>query len=100
VIGAAVRELAQPLSGVLSYSEMMLMSEAQGSARTQHEVEGLREGALLLEQLVRTLRQTIDSAAACDAEYHIRLADAVEQSVTAPRSRIFVHSHPHPSGSD
>jgi hypothetical protein len=79
---------------------MMLMSEAQGSARSQHEVEGLREGALLLEQLVRTLRQTIDSAAASDADYHVRLADVVEQSVTAPRSRIFVHPHPRTSGSD
>lgn len=99
-VGAAVRELAQPLSGVLSYSELMLLSEGQGSARSQQEVEGLREGALLLEQLVRTLRQTIDGAAASDAESHVRLADAVERSVTAPRSRIFVHPRPHTSGSD
>jgi signal transduction histidine kinase len=88
-IGAAVRELAQPLSGVLSYSELLLSTE-QNNADAQREVEGLREGALHLEQLIQTLRQTVDTSATCDAEYHLRLADAVEQSVAVSRPRITI----------
>ena len=85
VARAVAREFAQPLSGALSYSELLLLERAQLSADARYQVEGLREGVLHLNQLLQTLRTTVDHAPSADPTRHV--ADDVERSVTEPRPR-------------
>jgi len=83
--GAVAREFAQPLSGALSYSELLMMSAAQWSADERQQVEGLREGVLQLDGLLRTLRDAVNRPPRGEAAGHV--ADDVERLVTAPRAR-------------
>lgn len=87
VARAVAREFAQPLSGALSYSELLMMDADHFSADGRHQVEGLREGVLQLNQLLQTLRNAVNGTPAPDNGSARHVADDVERSVTAPRSR-------------
>ena len=78
-VRAVVRELAQPLSGVLSYSELLLLRTESLGADERHEVTGLCEGVMRLERLLQTVRQTVDRAPTVAADSHV--ADVVERCI-------------------
>ena len=78
-VRAVVRELAQPLSGVLSYSELLRLRTASLAADERHEVTGLCEGVMRLERLLQTVRQTVDRAPTVAADSHV--ADVVERCI-------------------
>jgi hypothetical protein len=74
-----VRELAQPLSGVLSYSELLLLRTDSLAADERHEVTRLCEGVLRLERLPQTVRQTVDHVPTAAPDSHV--ADVVERCI-------------------
>jgi signal transduction histidine kinase len=76
-VRAVVRELAQPLSGVLSYSELLLLRTESLAADERHEVRGLCEGVIRLERLLQTVRQTVDRTPSAAPDSHV--ADVVER---------------------
>jgi hypothetical protein len=76
------REFAQPLTGILAYSEMLLMDADAPCEVHRREVEGVRDGALRLGQLLHWLREAI-SAAAVVGEDHCA-ADEVERAMLMP----------------
>jgi signal transduction histidine kinase len=78
-VQAVVRELAQPLSGVLSYSELLRLRAESLAADERHEVRGLCEGAIRLERLLQTVRQTVDRAPSAAPDSHV--ADVVERCI-------------------
>lgn len=88
VAGTVAREFAQPLSGVITYSEMLMARIDDFQRDEQRQIEGLREGALQLERLLVTLRQAVDAPPPEVGMRHV--ADDVERSVMAPRERIAV----------
>jgi len=88
VARAVMHEFAQPLSGVLCYSELLLMSAQRWSADERQQVAGLREGALQLTHLLQTMRYTVDSTPD-DLMRHV--ADDVERFVAASHPRPCVH---------
>ncbi len=88
VAHAVAREFAQPLSGALAYSEMVLARADELSAPGQQEVEGLREGVLQLTTLLHTLRRAVVETPAQGTGHHV--ADDVERSVAAPRPYVRV----------
>ena len=90
VAGTVAREFAQPLSGVVTYSEMLMARIDDFHCDEQRQIEGLREGALQLERLLVTLRQAVDAPPPEVGMRHV--ADDVERSVMAPRERIPVRS--------
>jgi hypothetical protein len=82
-------EFAQPLSGILAYSEL-LTTGAEHTIEAQHyEVEGLREGALQMERLLETLRAAVSKAPAPGGNYHV--ASEVAHAVAQPRLRLHQH---------
>jgi len=87
VVRTVVRELAQPLSGALSYSELLLdQTEADHwDADATQQVRGLREGILQLNNILQTLRSAVASLPPDGAPRHV--ADDVERSVTTQRPR-------------
>lgn len=87
---AVAREFAQPLSGVVSYSEFLLLSAEQWNEDERRQVEGLREGVLQLNHLLQTMRYAVDRTPDDDLLHHV--ADDVERFVTAPRPRPHVHT--------
>ena len=78
-VQAVVRELAQPLSGVLSYSELLLLRTESLAADERHEVTRLCEGVARLEGLLQTVRQTVDRAPTAAPDSHV--ADVVERCI-------------------
>ena len=78
-VQAVVRELAQPLSGVLSYSELLLLRTERLAADERHEVTRLCEGVVRLERLLQTVRQTVDRAPSAAPDSHV--ADVVERCI-------------------
>jgi signal transduction histidine kinase len=82
---AVVREFAQPLTGALAYSEMLVADATYISEAQRHEVEGLREGVLRMERLLQCLRDAITDTAAIAEDRSI--ADEVEHAVALPRAR-------------
>lgn len=93
---AVVHEFAQPLSGALAYSEMLMARHWAFDADGRREVEGLREGVLQLERLLGTLRQAAQGEPVGPEWSERRLADDVEHSIGAPHPRMRVGS-PDPS---
>jgi signal transduction histidine kinase len=93
-VRAVVRELAQPLSGVLSYSELLLLRTGTLAADERQEVRGLCEGVMRLEQLLQTVRQTVDRAPSAAPDFHV--ADVVECCM----ARAHVHRPLHVDTSD
>lgn len=88
VARAVTREFAQPLSGAMGYSEL-LMQRAEGfSGCERRELEGIREGVLQMERLLQTLRQTIDTTP--EGPGLRRVVEDVERCVAAPRPRLQV----------
>ncbi len=86
VARAVTREFAQPLSGALGYSELLMMRAESFVGGERRELEGMREGVLQMERLLQTLRQTIDAAPCANR----RVVDDVERCVAAPRPRLQV----------
>lgn len=84
-VGALLREFAQPLSGALSYSEMLMARDENRDADERYEMARLRDGVLRLENLLQTVRHTLDCAPASNAPPH--LADVVEDSVAPAHAR-------------
>jgi signal transduction histidine kinase len=78
-VRAVVRELAQPLSGMLSYSELLLLRTESRAADERHEVTGLCEGIARLERLLQTVRQTVDHVPTAALDSHV--ADVVERCI-------------------
>ena len=78
-VRAVVREFAQPLSGVLSYSELLLLRTERLAADERHEVTRLCEGAVRLEELLQTVRQTVDRAPTAATDSHV--VDVVERCI-------------------
>lgn len=85
---AVAREFAQPLTGALAYSELLVADATYTSESQRHEVEGLREGVLRMECLLRCLRDAVSDAAAASVDRSI--ADDIEYAVglSLPR-RVF-----------
>lgn len=90
VTRAIVRELSQPLSGVLSYSEFMMMRAEHVAGCDRQELDGLREGVLQMERLLADLRQTI--AVPLSTATQRRVADDIERCVTLPRPRVHTYT--------
>jgi len=93
VVRTVVRELAQPLSGTLSYSELLMDQVDQTDHRDTddaQQVRGLREGVLQLNNILQTLRSAVAGMPDDSAPRHV--ADDVERSVTAPRPRPSLHA--------
>jgi signal transduction histidine kinase len=88
VARVVAREFAQPLSGALGYSELLMMRADGFSGFERHELEGLREGVLHMERLLQTLRQAVDGTP--DGASERCVADDVERRVAAPRPRLAV----------
>ena len=89
-VQAVVRELAQPLSGVLSYSELLRLRAESLAADERHEVRGLCEGAIRLERLLQTVRQTVDRAPSAATDAHV--ADVVERSIAPAHVQWPLHA--------
>lgn len=88
VARAVAREFAQPLSGALGYSELLMLRVEDVPHSERQELEGMREGVLQMERMLHTLRQTIETTPACPVER--RIADDVERCVAEPRPRLQV----------
>jgi hypothetical protein len=67
------------LSGVLSYSELLLLRTERLAADERHEVRGLCEGVMRLERLLLAVRQTVDRAPSAARDAHV--ADVVERCI-------------------
>jgi signal transduction histidine kinase len=78
-VRAVVRELAQPLSGVLSYSELLRLRTESLAADERHEVLRLCEGVMRLDRLLQTVRQTVDHVPTAAPDSHV--ADVVERCI-------------------
>ena len=92
-VRAVVREFAQPLSGVLSYSELLLLRTERTehlAADERHEVTRLCEGVVRLEQLLQTVRQTVDRAPSAATDAHV--ADVVERSIAPAHVQWPLHA--------
>jgi signal transduction histidine kinase len=79
-VGAVIREVAQPLSGALGYSELLALHADDLDRDARQEAQGLREGILRLAALLQRVRETVDHAPREGADPH--LAQAVEESIT------------------
>ncbi|HKO25354.1 MAG TPA: hypothetical protein VJY65_11540 [Chloroflexota bacterium] len=90
VARVVAQEFAQPLSGALGYSELLMMHADGLTGFERRELEGLREGVLHMERLLQTLRQAIDDTPTCPGDRCV--ADDVERRVAAPRPRLVVRS--------
>jgi signal transduction histidine kinase len=88
VARVVAQEFAQPLSGALGYSELLMMHADGFTGFERRELEGLREGVLHMERLLQTLRQAIDDTPTCSGDRCV--ADDVERRVAAPRPRLVV----------
>jgi signal transduction histidine kinase len=82
-----ILEFAQPLSGILGYSELLIMSAEAASAAQRRELDGLHEGALRLERLLETVRAVVRAAPAAGPDHH--MADEIVRAVTQIRHRQF-----------
>ena len=91
-VRAVVREFAQPLSGVLSYSELLLLRTESLAADERHEVTRLCEGVLRLERLLQTVRQTVDHVPTAAPDSHV--ADVVERCIAPAHVRRPIHAEP------
>jgi hypothetical protein len=76
---------AQPLSGVLAYSELLAAKTKHPSDPQRYEVEGVREGALQLACLLETLRTAASETAAAGGNQ--RVASDVAHAILQPRQR-------------
>src|SRR2546423_2434158 len=88
VARVVAQEFAQPLSGALGYSELLMMRADGFTGFERCELEGLREGVLHMERLLQTLRQAIDDTPNCPRDRCV--ADDVDRCVAAPRPRLAV----------
>ena len=89
-VQAVLREFAQPLSGVLSYSELLLLRTESLAADERHEVLRLCEGVVRLERLLQTVRQTVDRAPSTAPDAHV--ADVVERCIAPAHVRGPLHA--------
>jgi signal transduction histidine kinase len=89
VARVVAQEFAQPLSGALGYSELLMMRADGFTGLERRELEGLREGVLHMERLLLTLRQAVDDMPNCPGDRCV--AEDVERRVAAPRPRLAVH---------
>ena len=79
--------------GVLSYSELLrLRTECTErlAADERHEVTRLCEGVVRLEQLLQTVRQTVDRAPSAAPDAHV--ADVVERSIAPAHVQWPLHA--------
>ena len=88
VARVVAQEFAQPLSGALGYSELLMMHADGFTGFERRELEGLREGVLHMERLLLTLRQAVDDTPNGPGDRCV--ADDVERRVAAPRPRLVV----------
>ena len=86
---ALVHGFAQPLTGVVAYSEMLVCAESAKDDGTRQELEGLREGTLQLQQLLQGVREALN-VAPNDSSY-VRLVEQVETVAIRPLPRMQVH---------
>jgi hypothetical protein len=81
-------EFAQPLTGILIYSELLLRQSEHLADPQQRELSGLREGALQMERLLSTLRDALAATSAvADSD---RIATEIARALTRPRPRIVI----------
>jgi signal transduction histidine kinase len=79
---AVVCEFAQPLTGLVAYTELLSVDCAGGSEAQRRDLEGLREGVARLERLLQCLRDTVQYPP--DLGDCRRVADEVERALAAP----------------
>jgi signal transduction histidine kinase len=89
-VQAVVRELAQPLSGVLSYSELLRLRAESLAADERHEVLRLCEGVMRLDRLLQTVRQTVDHIPTAAPDSHV--ADVVERCIAPAYVQRTLHA--------
>lgn len=81
---AIAREFAQPLTGALAYSEMLMADGEYSSDHQRHEVEGVREGVLRMERLLRSLLDAVSDEAIGNDRC---IADEIEFGIGSPLPR-------------
>jgi signal transduction histidine kinase len=89
-VRAVVRELAQPLSGVLSYSELLRLRTESLTADERHEVLRLCEGVMRLDRLLQTVRRTVDHIPTAAPDSHV--ADIVERCIAPAYVQRTLHA--------
>jgi hypothetical protein len=79
-------EFAQPLSGVLVYSELLMRHAFAADDAERYELRGLRQGALQLEGLLLSLREAVRASVPLDDSHLV--VDRIEQALTHVRRRV------------
>lgn len=83
-------EFAQPLTGILIYSELLLRQSEHLEDPHQRELSGLREGALQMDRLLSTLRDVLAATTAvADSD---QIAREIALALTHPRPRIVINA--------
>jgi len=82
VCAAVAREFAQPLTGALAYSELLLMDSQSPSESQRRALEGLCEGVTRLEQLLYSVRDAVQDVPSPWHGEHV--ADIVVHAVGRP----------------
>ena len=91
VCEAVAREFAQPLTGTLAYSELLLMDSQTPSESQRRALDGLREGIARLDHLLYSVRGAVHDLPAPSSGEHV--ADSVMLAVNrrVQRSPIVAH---------
>ncbi len=71
VCEVVAREFAQPLTGTLAYSELLLMDSHHPTDAQRRAIEGVREGVIRLDQLLFSLRDAVQAAHSPMAAEHV-----------------------------
>jgi signal transduction histidine kinase len=70
VCNVVAREFAQPLTGTLAYSDILLMDSQSPTDAQRRALEGVREGVVRLDQLLYSLRAAVqDVQSASEIEH-------------------------------
>lgn len=99
VCNALLHGFAQPLTGVVAYSEMLTNTQHANDDGTRQELEGLREGTLQLQQLLQGVREALSEAPG--ERGYTSLVEQVETVAIRPLPRVPVrlgNYHEAPTG--
>ncbi|MGH2386753.1 MAG: histidine kinase dimerization/phospho-acceptor domain-containing protein [Chloroflexota bacterium] len=91
VCEAVAREFAQPLTGTLAYSELLLSDSQSPSESQRRALEGLCEGVARLDHLLHSVRDAVNDLSSASSGEH--MVDTVVLAVNrrVPRSPLSSH---------
>jgi hypothetical protein len=78
---AVAHGFAQPLTGLVAYTEMLAADCSNGTEAQRRDLEGLREGVIRLERSLQCLRDAVQYTP--DMEDCRHIADEVERALAA-----------------